>query len=207
LRLDNLITVRLTLVYSSPRRRELLQKLGIPFDIRPSHASERWIATECTALATLNASRKVEGSSLFGDGTRLLLGADTIVVLGSRPFGKPAGIESARRMLVALSGNTHLVITGISLAGPAPAPIPTRPIIRVEASAQTHVRFRPLTDSDIGAYLETGEWLGKAGAYAIQESGSDLVSNIDGDFDNVVGLPVTLLNDLLSKHFSHCRFL
>jgi septum formation protein len=202
--LADLVSVRLTLVSASPRRRELLAKLGYPFDVNPSDVSERWLASDYRALATLNATSKIEGSPLFGDSSRLLLGADTIVVRKDRVFGKPAGIESARRMLVELSGHTHEVITGVSLSGPGP--IPGLPPIRIEASALTIVHFRALTSQELDAYLEGEEWQGKAGAYAIQGVAGDFVSGIEGDFDNVVGLPTSQIHDLLSKHFSHCHF-
>jgi septum formation protein len=192
-------------VSASPRRRELLARLGILFDVLPSEATELWSGRDNRALAILNATRKIERSPLHGDRSRVLLGADTIVALRDRLFGKPAGIESARRMLQALSGHQHDVITGVALTGPGP--VPHSPPIQVEASALTKVRFRDLTADEIQAYLATGEWSGKAGAYAIQDAGRDLVSAVNGDFDNVVGLPITLIHDLLSKHFGHCVFL
>lgn len=193
------------MVSASPRRRELLARLRIPFDICPSGVSERWTAPDASALAVLNARRKVEGSVLYGSRSHLLLGADTIISFGDRIFGKPIGEVSARRMLTALSGRTHQVITGVCLSGPAADR--EDPCFSVAEAAVSHVRFRPLEKSEIDSYLASGEWDGKAGAYAIQESGHGLVESLDGDFNNVVGLPVTLIHDLLEQHFSHCRFL
>lgn len=203
--MDNLIAVRLTLVSASPRRRELLARLGHPFDIFPSGASERWTASDSRALAMLNAGRKVEKSEYFHDPARLLLGADTLISFGGRVFGKPAGVESARRMLQALSGLEHDVITGVTLSGPGADT--NQPIRTVADAAVSRVRFRRLSSPEIEAYLATREWDGKAGAYAIQESGGGLVAELKGDFENVVGLPVTLIHDLIEQHFGHCRFL
>jgi septum formation protein len=203
--LDNTIPVRLTLVSASPRRRELLAGLHLPFDVIPSHASERWSASDSRALAILNARRKVEQSELFGDPARVLLGADTLISLRNRVFGKPAGEDSARRMLSVLSNGWHEVITGVCLSGPSAA----NPVVSMITTAidVSRVRFRKLDSKDIEAYIASGEWEGKAGAYAIQESGRDLVAELDGAFDNVVGLPVTLIHDLLRQHFGHCSFL
>jgi septum formation protein len=201
--LDSTTSVRLVLVSASPRRRELLRRLGLPFDVLPSHAAERWRAQDATELACENARRKVERSELWGNSGRLLIGADTIINYRNLAFGKPIGEESARRMLERLSGDVHDVITGVCLAGSSVTADP----ICVVAAAVTHVRFHELASEKIRAYLDTGEWAGKAGAYAIQERGSALVESVDGDFDNVVGLPITLIHGLLCQHFSHCRFL
>ena len=202
--MDNLVTVRLTLVSASPRRRELLGKLGLPFDVLPSAAAERWAATDALELAQINARRKVEKSIHYRARDRLLLGADTIIAFDGRIFGKPAGRESAGRMLHALSGRWHEVVTGVCLSGPAVSGLETSTI---ESAASTRVRFRSLSSSDIEGYLAGGEWNGKAGAYAIQDAGRALVEKLDGDYENVVGLPTELIHELLSRHFRHCRFL
>jgi septum formation protein len=201
--LDNSSLVRLVLVSASPRRRDLLSRLGLPFDVLPSHAAERWRAQEATELACENARRKVERSELWGNSGNLLLGADTIIRYRHLVFGKPVGEESAKRMLETLSGGVHDVITGICLAGPSPSANDVTHVL----AAVTHVRFHKLVPEQIREYLDTEEWQGKAGAYAIQDRGSALVESVDGDFDNVVGLPVTLIHGLLRQYFSHCRFL
>jgi septum formation protein len=203
--LDNSLSVRLTLVSGSPRRRELLAQFGLPFDIEPSGATEHWALKDSRMLAEDNARRKVVGSPHYRDRSRLLLGADTIVVLNGRVFGKPMGEESARRMLSALSGREHHVITGVYLSGPGP--LPDTPPLELPASELSKVHFRPLTSHEIDSYLASGEWQGKAGAYAIQETGGGLVAALEGDFDNVVGLPIKLIHELFSQHFAHCRFL
>ena len=202
--MDSLVTVRFTLVSASPRRYELLQRLGIPFDVVPSNAVERWAAADAVELAQINARRKVERSAHHRAPDRLLLGADTLIAFDGRLFGKPAGRESARRMLETLSGRCHEVITGVCVSGPAAS---SHEIVTVESAARSHVQFRSLNPSDIESYLRSGEWAGKAGAYAIQDVGRALVEYLDGDYENVVGLPTELIHELLARHFRHCRFL
>ena len=197
-----MIDVRLTLVSASPRRAELLRGLKLPFDVLPSTAAEYWTAESPVRLAMDNARRKVERSPLFGDRSRVLLGADTIISCDSHVFGKPIGAESAKRMLRILSNRVHHVVTGICLSGPSP----TEHSLVVEAGATSHVRFRDLLDSEIRAYIQTNEWRGKAGAYAIQGHAGKFVAELEGDYDNVVGLPLNLLDDLLRQSFVHCRF-
>lgn len=203
--LDNRVPVRLTLVSASPRRRELLAKLELPFEVSPSNSPELMDGADGQVLAMLNACSKVERSSFFEDRSRVLLGADTLIAVGETLFFKPEDVESARRMLTLLSGREHHVITGVCLSGPSATPHTL--FIRVESVALSKVRFRDLSLEDIQAYLDSGEWEGKAGAYAIQSAGRGLVANLEGDLDNVIGLPTTLIHDLISTHFSHCRFL
>lgn len=194
----------MTLVSASPRRRELLAKLDRPFDVLPSHAAERWFALNPASIALLNAHRKVERSECYGEMKRILLGADTIISHDGRVFGKPIGIESARRMLQALSGRWHEVVTGVCICGPDSTGEKTD---GVESAATSRVRFHDLSPGDIESYIRTDEWRGKAGAYAIQGAGGSLVAQLDGDFENVVGLPTGLIHELFARHFSHCRFL
>jgi septum formation protein len=198
-------SVRLTLISASPRRRELLQTLGVSFDVEPSDAVEFWNAKSPESLAKRNACRKIERSSLYGDRSRILIGADTIVAAEGRVFGKPIGVVSAERMLRFLSNRWHLVITGICLSGPA-SDI-EESLIQVESASTSRVRFNELSSFQIAEYIQTGEWQGKAGGYAIQGDGGKLVAAYEGDYENIVGLPVTLLQELLSGNFSHCRFL
>jgi septum formation protein len=182
----------------------LVRRLELPFDIIPSEVAEYWMAESPVRLAIDNARRKNERSSVFGDRSRVLLSADTIVACESRIFGKPIGPESANRMLQFLSDRTHEVITGLCLSGPAFLSS-ALPLI-VESAAQTRVRFRELPAVEIREYIASAEWHGKAGGYAIQGHGGRFVAELDGDFDNVVGLPLKLLDDLLRQNFIHCRF-
>ena len=121
-----------------------------------------------------------------------MLGADTIVECEGKALGKPANAAEARAMLRALSGRTHRVVTGVALVDAASGRAET-------GAALTEVSFRTLTDPEIAAYVETGEPFGKAGAYAIQELGGLLVEGIRGSPSNVIGLPVTLVQDLLRR--------
>lgn len=189
----------MTLVSASPRRKDLLEQLNFPFDIAPSHAHERWVGGTAEGIAILNAERKVFASEHFGKCNRILLGADTIVKVGGRVFGKPAGIESARRMLEALSGWRHEVITAFCLTS----------FTSDGSTAQTwseavvsKVLFQELTVKTISAYLESNEWRGKAGAYAIQGVAQKFVAEVTGDYDNIVGLPVSFIGERLGTVFS-----
>ncbi|HYB74915.1 MAG TPA: Maf family protein, partial [Candidatus Sulfotelmatobacter sp.] len=121
-----------------------------------------------------------------------VLGADTIVECEGKTLGKPADAAEARAMLRALSGRIHRVVTGVALVDAASGRAET-------GAALTEVTFRALTDAEIAAYVETGEPFGKAGAYAIQEVGGLLVEEIRGSPSNVIGLPVTLVYDLLRR--------
>jgi septum formation protein len=197
--------VRLTLVSASPRRAELLRKLALPYDVRPSAAAEYWTAESPAQLAMDNARHKVERSPLYGDRSRVLIGADTIIACDNRLFGKPAGRESAMRILQFLSGRKHEVITGVCVSGPnAEAALP---FINVSDAAVSSVHFHELSAAQLREYVESGEWEGKAGAYAIQGLAAGFVSELIGDYQNVVGLPVELIHGLLREKFIHCRFL
>ncbi|MCC6477087.1 septum formation protein Maf [bacterium] len=195
-------SVRLTLVSASPRRKELLAKLELEFDVAPSLAHEVWHAESPGELARVNAERKALASDFYGNHDRVLLGADTIIAMDEDVFGKPVGPDSARRMLQRLSHREHRVLTGLCLCGTDA----TGKLLVVTAFAESRVTFRPLTARDITTYLRSGEWRGKAGAYAVQGLAATFVANLSGDLDNVIGLPLTTLRGLLRQHFSHCTF-
>jgi len=116
--LDSRLPIRFALVSASPRRRELLSRLAIPFEVLPSSVAEQWTATDPPSLAMANARRKVEASPMHGDPARLLLGADTLIAVDGDTFGKPVGLDAARRMLQRLSDRWHEVVTGVCLSGP-----------------------------------------------------------------------------------------
>lgn len=126
-------------------------------------------------------------------GDRPVLGVDTEVVLDGQIFGKPADASDAEQMLERLSGKTHAVVSGLCLHTPA---------WEVVEHEETSVTFRELTPRDLAAYVGSGEWEGRAGAYAIQGQGASLVSRIEGDYLNVVGLPGALLVRLLAERFA-----
>ena len=176
----------LILASASPRRAELLRDLGVQFAVEPSYATEL-DSDHLTAweLAQLNAHRKAR-SVAKQHPDALVLGADTVVVLGTALYGKPRDRKDAARMLGELEGRTHQVLTGICL-------IQLREHRERLLAERTDVRFRPLSQADIKRYLDRIDPLDKAGAYAIQEFGELLVEEISGSYTNVVGLPVERL--------------
>lgn len=176
----------LVLASSSPQRRAILERLGVTFSVRPSGIAEL-DRGDAAAVAQENALRKVRAASIPG-ANEVVLGCDTLVALGGVAYGKPAEENAARGMLAALSGATHEVVSGLALLlGDATARI---------AVARTAVTFRVLTQDLIDWYLATEEWRGRAGGYAIQGAGAALVRNVDGDYENVVGLPLATLLDV-----------
>ncbi len=179
----------LILASSSPQRKAILEQLGIRFRIVVPDVNELSSGPP-EELVLENAYRKasaaVTGMGL-GDSARPVLGVDTVVALGSQVYGKPADAKEARATLEALSGRTHRVLSGVCLIVDGTART---------AAAVTTVAFRLLDAATLDWYLDSGEWLGRAGGYAIQGRGAALVERIDGDYLNVVGLPVTTLLDL-----------
>jgi len=178
----------------SPQRRAILEQLGIPFDVvepryeevPPPDVAD---ATEIVREHARGKARSVAGAA----GDRPVLGVDTEVVLQGQIFGKPADATEAEQMLEELSGKTHVVMSGLCLITPG---------WEVVEHEGTRVTFRELTPRDLATYVATGEWEGRAGAYAIQGRGAALVRSIDGDYLNVVGLPVSCLVALLADRFA-----
>jgi septum formation protein len=184
----------LLLASRSPQRRAILEQLGIPFDVVEPRYDE--VPPPELADATEVVREHAQGkarSVAAGAGERPVLGVDTEVVLQGRIFGKPADASEAEQMLEELSGKTHVVMSGLCLITPG---------WEVVEHEGTRVTFRELTPRDLAAYLETCEWDGRAGAYAIQGRGAALVKCIDGDYLNVVGLPGALLVRLLADRFA-----
>ena len=168
----------LVLASRSPQRRAILEQLGVDFTVVPADVEEETHG-EPRQLVVENALRKARAVA-----AERVLGVDTDVVLDGRVFGKPTHEDEAETLLRRLSGRTHEVWSGIALrAGGAER----------TASALTRVRFRRLEDPDLRWYLRSGEWRDRAGGYAIQGRGAALVESIDGDFWNVVGLPLSEL--------------
>jgi septum formation protein len=172
----------LVLASRSPQRREILGRLGVPFEVRPSDAREL-DRGEPRALALENALRKARAARLPGR-AEAVIGCDTIVALGGTVYGKPADAEQARATLSALSGATHEVISGLALLLPGEE----RTVL-----ARTAVSFRALSPQELDDYVATGEWRERSGGYAIQRAGGGLVEAVEGDIDNVVGLPLASL--------------
>jgi septum formation protein len=175
----------LVLASRSPQRRAILDQLGIAYEVVAVDVDEV-AAGDPAAVARENARRKaLAGAHERPD--RTVLGVDTIVALDGEIFGKPVSAEAARSTLRRLSGRTHEVISGLALAKSA------NPQVVHEV---TKVTFRALDEDLIRRYVETSEWPGRAGGYAIQGRGAGLVRRIMGDYLNVVGLPVGKLLDL-----------
>jgi septum formation protein len=172
----------LILASRSPQRRTILEQLGISFSVVVSDVEELE-AGPPGEVAVENAYRKAAAIATRHAGA-LILGVDTIVSIGARIYGKPAGLAEARETLRALSGRRHAVISGVCLIEDER---------RRTAVATTLVDFRALDEETIDWYLVSDEWRERAGGYAIQGRGAALVAAIEGDYSNVVGLPVATL--------------
>ncbi|MGH2972882.1 MAG: Maf family protein [Gaiellaceae bacterium] len=177
------LSLPLVLASTSPQRRAILEQLGLPFDVVPPDCEE--LGDDPLEHAAGKA-RSVDG------GDRPVIGVDTVVRCGGRVLGKPASEGEAEEMLDLLSGKQHEVVSGLCLRTQAWEELRTE---------TTLVTFRRLAPRDLASYLATGEWEGRAGAYAIQGRGAALVERIDGDYLNVVGLPAATLVRLLVERF------
>ncbi len=188
-------TIRFVLASKSPRREELLKNIGIKAEIMPADVNEavfnslppKEMVTELAMLKAGNVARH------FGHDA-IVIGADTCVALGNRIFGKPEDEADAKRMLTELSGKTHEVYTGYCVVN-------CRDGVSVAKCEKTFVTFRELSEEEIDSYIKTREPMDKAGAYGIQQLGSKFVKKIEGDYFNVVGLPVCALVKLLRDEF------
>ena len=179
----------LILASSSAQRRAILEQLRIPFDVvAPGYVEDDAIGLEPIELVRLHAEGKARSAA---SESRVTLGVDTAVVLDGELYGKPSAGDHAARMLQTLAGRTHAVVSGLCLLGAG---------LEVVQHEVTNVTFRSLAPEAITAYVESGEWEGRAGGYAIQGLGGRLVERIDGDYLNVVGLPGGLLVTLLELH-------
>jgi septum formation protein len=176
----------LTLASTSPQRRAILDQLRIPFEaVAPRYVEHDPPDADPTELVLGHAEGKAR--SVHADGL-ITLGVDTTVHLDGRVYGKAADANDATRMLHELAGRTHTVVSGLCLLGAGDVVI---------ADDRTEVTFRDASEETLAAYVASGEWEGRAGAYAIQGLGGRLVERIDGDYLNVVGLPGALLVSLL----------
>lgn len=185
----------LILASASPRRREILSRIGVAFTVVPSLIAEEHpsVAPAEAITAVALAKARAVARDLPEDRPAVVLGADTEVVLGGQLMGKPRDAADAVRILRALRGQVHEVITGIAVVGVGTAER------EVTTAVTTRVRMRAYSDADIEAYVETGEPLDKAGAYAVQGVGSRLVAEVDGCLTNVIGLPLTTTRRLLAR--------
>lgn len=174
--------IRFVLASGSPRRKELLESLGLSFEIRPADLDETPLDGESAESLVLRLAEE-KATHVVHSG-EVVLAADTVVVLGDAILGKPSDREDARRMLTSLQGREHLVHTGIALA------LGEEPGQRFSEVVTTKVTLCRLSDAEIDWYLRTGEPDDKAGSYAIQGRGALFVDSIRGNYTNVVGLPL-----------------
>lgn len=182
---------KIVLASSSPRRVKLLKQLGVPFEVMEPdgvHEEDDGVPEE---VVLRNAQAKVDHvASKLDDG--IVVGADTIVVLGDAIIGKAMNDQEATEMLGALQGRSHRVLTGLAVVDASSKRMETDVV-------ETHVTFRSLSEEEVARYVATGEPLGKAGGYAVQGIGAVIVEEVHGCFYNVVGLPLYRLNMLLEK--------
>jgi septum formation protein len=178
----------LILASASPRRQELLRNAGIAFSVRPADIDEFPLAGESARACAERLAREKARAVHKLHPEDFVLGADTIVVVKDIMLGKPRDGDDARRMLRTLSGREHSVITGVSLVGPAG---------EVTVCETTGVTMSEISGDEIRDYIATGEPMDKAGAYAIQGIASRWITRIEGDYTNVVGLPVARVYSML----------
>ena len=190
----------LVLASRSPQRRTILEQLGVAFEVVVPSGVDELEEGPPHEVAVENAYRKAAAVAEAGDGLRgprLVLGVDTVVALGARMYGKPIEPGDAEDTLWALSGRTHTVISGVCLIeGDGRART---------AAAETTVTFRTLNEDLIAWYVTSEEWRDRAGGYAIQGHGAALIERIEGDYTNVVGLPVVTLLELAPALLTFAR--
>ena len=180
------------LASASPRRKELLEKIGLKFAVEPSDSEENTDAGlephELVRQISINKAKTVAA----GYKNAIVIAADTIGVIGNKILGKPHTPNEAVKMLSEISGQPHLVITGLTV-------LDTATNKSISRTVDTTVYIKKLTGREIDAYVRTGEPLDKAGAYAIQGMGAVIVERIEGDFYNVMGLPLQALTEILKE--------
>ncbi len=187
------------LASGSPRRRELLTLIGVPFKVIKSDAPEIITKTDPGEIVMeLSMQKALDVYNKITEGSPIVLGADTIVCLDGKVLGKPADREDAKRMIRALQGRTHSVFTGVTLLGNINN-AGENGIKKETFFRETKVMVHSMSDEEIEGYLDTGEPYDKAGAYGIQGAFAAYVDGIEGDYTNVVGLPVSAVYQALKK--------
>lgn len=189
MRLEEILNGKLTLASKSPRRAEILRAVGCRFETHAVDIDETRADAEEAVAYVERLAREKAGAAVSGRGG-FVLGADTVVVVDEEILGKPRNGEDARRMLSMLNDRWHEVLTGVALVVDSDTPR------RVVAHERTRVRFTRMSDEEIDWYVKTGEPMDKAGAYAIQGSAALFIEAVQGDYWNVVGLPIQLVYKL-----------
>lgn len=197
-----MIKKKIILASASPRRRELLTQVGIEHEVCPSSCDERTLAdAPAQMVEELSYRKALDVYGRLADSKKaqnLVIGADTVVALDGQILGKPADEQDACRMLAMLQGRLHQVYTGVTLVGMDETETRVKTFHEV-----TQVTMYPLSEEEIRAYVSCGEPLDKAGAYGIQGRGAAFIKGIDGDYGNVVGLPVGRLCQELKRIWSN----
>lgn len=184
---------RIILASGSPRKKEILSKLCLPFEIIPSsYEEDMTIMQDQFELAKFLSLGKAKDVAKNIDGEAIVIGADTFVTFDGKFLGKPKSEEEAKMMLEQLSGKTHEIITGVAI-------IDTSTGTKINEALISKTTLRPITPDEIDGYIKTKEPLDKAGAYGIQERGAAFVSRIDGDFYTVMGLPLFFVAQKLKE--------
>ncbi|MDQ2676586.1 MAG: Maf family protein [Actinomycetota bacterium] len=198
---------RLILASRSPRRREILGWLGLEFETVDPDVAELTSGDDPEGLVLENARLKaIAGFEAAGEPRdAMVLGVDTDVFVDGRMLGQPPDRAAAEERLLMLSGRTHDVLSGVVLIGPPAAGIPGAPLRERSGLSRSAVTFHDLDRGVLDAYLDSEEWRGRAGGYAIQGLGSMLVAKVEGDFSNVVGLPIPVLLGFDPALASHPR--
>ena len=187
------MNINIVLASASPRRKELLKLITSEFDIIPSDVDET-LPEEIKSENAAEYLAKIKARSIGNIENTAVIGCDTVVVIDGNILGKPKNREQCRSMLTSLSGKTHFVYTGVCIIYNS---------IEYSFTEKTEVIFYNLSEMEIEEYIETGEPFDKAGGYGIQGKGALLVKGINGDYFNVVGLPVSTLNRKLKEIISH----
>ena len=182
---------RIILASASPRRKDLLEQIGLTFEVTVSNVPEVITKSEPSEVVEELSAQKAKAAAQaqMKEGAAIVIGADTIVCQDGKIMGKPKDKEDAAKMLKRLAGNTHSVFTGVTV-------IEDGVTVRT-FSCETKVRVYPMTEQEIWDYIETGEPMDKAGAYGIQGRFAAWIEGIEGDYNNVVGLPVSALWQVL----------
>jgi septum formation protein len=185
-------TKQIILASSSPRRKQILEQVGLKFTVEVSDYEENPIPgmSPSVFVETLSLGKAKAVAKNHNDA--IIIGADTIVVLDNQILGKPKTKEDAMQMLKKLSGNTHAVFTGFTI-------IDTANKKTITNHVETKIRFKKLSKEEIAAYIETGEPMDKAGAYGVQDRGALFVEHIEGDYSSVMGLPILKIFEILKE--------